>query len=728
MAGCGSKAARIKRDRQRRNRMVRRFVLRLIKKLTLLLALIVRKTARVNIRFWVVLGPFQAALALWLVSLLAAQFAFGWVTLLGVMALCTGFVYWLTGQRMPLDLTRRRLDNKSTVWAFGGYAVAALLSVLGAALGAGPPMPALWLAWALTTGWHWWWGWHGVRNPAAEPVREAAGVDHRLQLWFEHPPAAYASLFNMTAVDKVIPGELVPTTIGWRADGAFEMGKGSIKNIKDKLEEVAALYDTTVENVAIEPGRNSARKFSVTVFEKNPLQHINRWAGPQDTFDPETGIASIGTYADCESTLYRFYQRGSGPVHDLIAGTTGSGKSRLVEQLLAVERASPFMASVVIDPQRGQSLPAFKSMKNGTIHRTAGFATTTEEALFLLQMVQDEMYARNAYLAELGWTETDEEGNEFEEEGVDSFDPLSGPTAGMKLIVLTIDEAHAVLANKDAKEIVEDIAKMSRKCGIKLRLITQVPLLDQLGGSTTLRDMVAAGNVIVLRTANALSAAVAFNGNLPADPKSLPREWEIEDADGSIKRVSTAGLGYVMGPGSRPVPMRTFFVPDIRKYARAGETTEVEMLDPELQGVTLNDLLGWFRLLSAGRLDQVAPAVRGRFSSGSTLDRIFGIDGPAQSAIAGVAPPEAEKPGGWKVIETYLKSRPDGASKVMIRQACDSLSRKNVDSIVRRRINSKDLHEATDRGAGSGWYRLGPAPAKSAAQLEAEAASLAETA
>jgi hypothetical protein len=133
--------------------------------------------------------------------------------------------------------------------------------------------------------------------------------------------------------------------------------------------------------------------------------------------------------------------------------------------------------------------------------------------------------------------------------------------------VLTIEEAHAVLAIPEARSIVEDIAKMARKCGIKLRLVVQVPLLDQLGKSTTLREQVKSGNVIILRTANRLTGQVAFDGALPVDPALLPREWP----DGT----STAGLSYVLGPQSRPAPCRIDYVADPYYWATTGTTTQL---------------------------------------------------------------------------------------------------------------------------------------------------------
>jgi hypothetical protein len=110
---------------------------------------------------------------------------------------------------------------------------------------------------------------------------------------------------------------------------------------------------------------------------------------------------------------------------------------------------------------------------------------------------------------------------------------------------------------------------MSRKCGIKFRLITQVPLLNSLGNSMAIRDAVAAGNVIVFRTANRLSGQVAFNGSMPVDPCTLPKEWPNGD--------TTSGLGYVFGPGAdRPATMRTFLIIKPRRWATSGEPAQLE--------------------------------------------------------------------------------------------------------------------------------------------------------
>jgi hypothetical protein len=84
-----------------------------------------------------------------------------------------------------------------------------------------------------------------------------------------------------------------------------------------------------------------------------------------------------------------------------------------------------------------------------------------------------------------------------------------------------------------------------------------------------IRDAVAAGNVIVLRTANRLSGQVAFNGALPVDPSSLPKEWP----NGS----TTSGIGFVFAPGAdRAATMRVGYVEDVFGWASTGPHIDLE--------------------------------------------------------------------------------------------------------------------------------------------------------
>lgn len=718
----------------------------------------VKKFVRLNWRHTIALAPLQVAFVLWVISAGVHPVERAWVTVAGVFLCGLVVPYWFCGLPFPLasttstrfvpstikSLTRTpRLGRPSIAWVFGGYAIAGVLTVAGAYRGAAPPLPGLWLIWSAAAGWPWWWAWHAKRNPVQlVALEEAAEIDARLEAWVTDGPA-HSSVYNLRPITKVIPGQLVPsptdrvelvkagapTVIGWRVDGQFARGKGHASMILTKTEEIAALYDTDIENVAIEKARGSARRFTVSVYTLNPLQLTIPHPGTDKVFNPSTGVASIGIYVDCEECLYRFYRRHSGPTHDLVAGTTEAGKSQFIESLLLIERSVPFIASVVIDPQAGQSLPAFKSMKKGTVHRTAGFGTNIVEGLFILRVVRDEMFARNVALADVGWVDVDEDGTEHEEEGVPGFDPLEGPSSLFKLVCLTIEEAHAVLALPEAVVICEAIGKMARKCGIKLRLITQVPLLDQLGGSSTLRDMVAGGNVIVFRTANALSGAVAFNGNLPVDPKSLPKEWEIEREDGTVENIGTGGLGYAAGPGARNVPFRTYHNgAKLRSMVRAGETTELDLTIPELSGLTLNDALRWFRAVVAGDPFADLPGaaeLAELYAEECGLTEL--IDPPADQAVQRAG---RSRNGGrdsadaaiaataWERIRAYLEKNERGATKQILQVELEGVSRQNIDTALRNWSRKNAVHESAP-----GWYKLGAAPVVEATQDDTAASA-----
>jgi hypothetical protein len=230
--------------------------------------------------------------------------------------------------------------------------------------------------------------------------------------------------------------------------------------------------------------------------------------------------------------------------------------SRLTDLLLAEERHSTLVSSFVIDPQGGQSLPAWRDA-------VAEFATDAAEGRDLLEHAVDIMFCRNKVLSKEVWY--DAKGRE--RVGKDFFEP----TPERPLISITVDEAQAILADPRAIKAAEQLAGMARKCGLALRLITQLPLLAQLGNSMYLRGQVAAGNVIVLRTAERLSGQVAFNGALPgADPAMLPRVWP----DGS----TTAGLGYLLGASAHQSMYRTDFLnrENVYDWVVSGETTYVD--------------------------------------------------------------------------------------------------------------------------------------------------------
>lgn len=416
--------------------------------------------------------------------------------------------------------------------------------------GVGGSMPA-WLAGGgglLALPWWWHYRIRGVPTTPEPYAADDAPTSSRIHVWNSKVACQGGPLEHSRLLDtEEIRG-------GWA--GTIEILRGNTDRAVMATKDIGAALRLKAGSIWIEPTPQGELHLArILVLEENPLQARLDWTGP--TLDITKGTSVLGWYADMGEVRYRHYRPDSGPVHTLIAGSTDAGKSRTVDQLLAEERHSGVIVSQVIDPQGGQSLPDWQGHVND-------YARSITEARALLTRARDRMYARNALLAGIRWV--DSRGRE--RTGIGQFTP-GDPRHGLKMLSITIDEAQTILADPACRALVEEMIAMSRKCGIKFRLITQVPLLSSLGNSMAIRDAVAAGNVIVLRTANRLSGQVAFNGALPVDPSSLPKEWP----DGS----TTSGIGFVFAPGAdRAATMRVGYVEDVFGWASSGPDVDLE--------------------------------------------------------------------------------------------------------------------------------------------------------
>ncbi len=156
--------------------------------------------------------------------------------------------------------------------------------------------------------------------------------------------------------------------------------------------------------------------------------------------------------------------------HLLIAGTTGSGKSVLINAIISsiLFRASPEEVKfIMIDPKRVELTPY-----NDIPHQ-------------LTRVITDVSKVSNA----LGWlvAEMERRYRLFEEMGVKNiagYNELSGFQA-MPFIIVIVDEMADIMMSKNAGEIEEKIvrlAQMSRAVGIHLILATQRPSVNVLTG------------------------------------------------------------------------------------------------------------------------------------------------------------------------------------------------------------------------------------------------------
>ncbi|MGX9923520.1 hypothetical protein ACWIG4_27140 [Streptomyces sp. NPDC002248] len=477
------------------------------------------------------------------------------------------------------------------------------------------------LAWSLGYG-AWMWRRWGRRPAAVVPQLSQQMLD-----WEEFAAASDGPYPKSRLVSP-----LATPSGGWSAEIHVPRNKAfTIANLDNVL---SALGIEDPDLVALE--KLSPRRGRITRFTENPLKKGTLF-GPEHVVDPDTGLAPIGVFYDGAPAAYRFWLPGSGAVHDFITGTSGSGKSRLLDALLGIERRSPLICSIVIDPQHGLSLPDWPD-------GVAAFAPGNDLGIVALRAVAAVAAERADRYNRMRWTD----GQGRSRVGRAHFVP-GDPDP---LIVLTLDEAHDLLNDEahgeEAVKIIGDLAKEARKVGIKIRIANQSPNASELGGETLIRDILQGGNNLVLRSGSSSTGKRAAGSALAGvDPGAIPREF----SDGS----STGGLGYLAGPDNRTAMWRAPYVEDPYRLAHEGSTTPIEQASIDALPV-VQHLVDEYRLMitlrnngqsytyDPDRFARTVPAAPGRAASTAAARGTAAAPRPTTAPVPDAVTPAPASP------------------------------------------------------------------------------------
>jgi hypothetical protein len=478
------------------------------------------------------LAPFVATFLLYLAGVVLAHSTHGANTVALFAALGGLLVWWRSRQRTWREMERR-------------YAAAVYLAATGwlqaaAVIGAGPPMPGILLVGATAAAVPWWWH-HRIRPQEPEH-------DDRIVTW-----DGWVACQNGALPGSWLRG-IRDVENGWSATIALPAGKLTTAAAIAAADRIASAYGLAATSVVIEaPATGEQNRAQLLVLTRNPLQQVLTFPGPQ--LDYQSGLATFGVHADGTPAQWRLFEPGSGGCHGLIAGTTGSGKSRLVDLLCATVRLSGLSVLWLADPENGASVPDWQDSADY-------FAGTIPEIRRMLQAAVRVMEGRGRRRSREKWA--DEQGRQRTGRG--SFTP----THDEPLLVIVIEESPDVLADPVCQAAVAKILKKGRKHGVVVYLVTQVPSLAELGGNLTIRSMASSTNVVMFRTSDKLSKQMGIPGDLAIDPASINPRWP----DGS----STAGMGYLAAAGSRISPMRAQYVKD--PYYWATLEADIARLEP----------------------------------------------------------------------------------------------------------------------------------------------------
>lgn len=251
--------------------------------------------------------------------------------------------------------------------------------------------------------------------------------------------------------------------------------------------------------------------------------------------------------------------------HVLVAGTTGSGKSVLINSWICslLFRATPNeVRLIMVDPKRVELIGY-----NGIPHLLTPVIVEPDKILSALRWAMTEMENRYKQFAEVGVR------------NIDSFNELSGFQA-MPFIVIFIDELADIMAYApvEVEDAICRLAQMARATGIHLMVATQRPSVDVITG---------------LIKAN-IPSRIAFNVSSMVDSRV------IIDTPGAEKLLGRGDMLYVPPDQSKPSRIQGTYVSE-HEVAKVvdflkSKNTAVQYTEE----VTTQSVTGWKKKGGAG--------------------------------------------------------------------------------------------------------------------------------
>lgn len=211
--------------------------------------------------------------------------------------------------------------------------------------------------------------------------------------------------------------------------------------------------------------------------------------------------------------------------HALVAGTTGSGKSVLINAFITslLFRSSPQeVKMILVDPKRVEF-----TGYNGIPHLLTPVIVEPEKILSALKWATGEMDRRYKLFAERGVR------------NIDGYNELSGFQA-LPYIVIIIDELADLMmfAPVEVEDAIARIAQMARAVGIHLILATQRPSVNVITG---------------LIKAN-VPSRIAFNVSSQIDSRV------VLDTQGAEKLLGRGDMLYIPPDQAKPTRIQGAFV------------------------------------------------------------------------------------------------------------------------------------------------------------------------
>lgn len=442
------------------------------------------------------LAPFNIALSAFVAaSVMHFQHSGWWVP----TAIVTSVLTILLG--IPHSILRR--SRAGTVIAHGLYRAGAMCGIgrgaerayaatviatlggwLAAATANGPlsrPLPWMLLIATITLGIPWW---------AHRRRRARVRVERKISGWPE--------ISDQAGLAGSRIGSAIVDTWGWTARVILRKGETPRQAIA-KIPEIESALGVRPGSVHITPDKTRADAFVMRVTEDDPHADSVAWPGTSET--SITRPVEIGITDDGRPVSVLVLRR-----HALIAGTTGSGKSGILNVIIATLAACRDVVLWGVDLKGGMELQPWASCFDR-------LAVTPDEA--------NELF-RDA----VRWL------NQRAREKATQGKRVHEPSPEEPALVVIVDE-YAELP-EEARDCADSIARRGRAPAVTLLAATQKPTQAAMGKDTAVRsqmDVRIALRVRERRDVELIIGQGALNAGWLAHQLSKPGQFLLSDPE-----------------------------------------------------------------------------------------------------------------------------------------------------------------------------------------------------
>ncbi len=248
------------------------------------------------------------------------------------------------------------------------------------------------------------------------------------------------------------------------------------------------------------------------------LDIIGKWQRSMQPANQEWLRAWLGLISSKDLRMMVFQAQADG-VHGMAAGTTGSGKSEMLQTLIAAMaiRYDPRIVNfVLIDYKGGPTIEPFRKLPH-VVDMATNLQGNAVERIFIA--INAEMNRRSDILAKAGVSDL----VEYRKKVIPSLKPDSPLPLTFPHLFIIVDEfAEMVSQNPEYKQKFESITRLGRSFGVSLLLATQRPtgvVTDQMRANMKFR--------------------IALRMETPEDSKELLKKPD------AARLPQIAGRGYV---------------------------------------------------------------------------------------------------------------------------------------------------------------------------------------